>query len=138
MFCIVGMNPTEQVRKLAETDGVVVTGSVDDVRPYMAHAHCSVAPLRVARGIQNKVLEAMAMGNPVVATDNALTGIDFFDYQPMQADDAVMFVKACVDVLAKKKSRNTAGRELILEHYNWESSLKGVGDLLEGPSQPSP
>lgn len=118
VFCIVGMNPTEQVRKLSEIDGVVVTGSVDDVRPYMAHAWCSVAPLRVARGIQNKVLEAMAMGNPVVATDNALTGIDFYDYEPVQADDEKHFVDACVGVLSKDRIRDKAGRELILNHYN--------------------
>lgn len=137
VFCIVGMNPTEQVRRLAEIDGIVVTGSVDDVRPYMAYAHCSVAPLRVARGIQNKVLEAMAMGNPVVATDNALNGIDFYDYTPRRADDEQAFVKACVEVLGVDDPTNTPGmdlqaRQLVLDHYNWDSSLQKVADLLSG------
>ncbi|HEY9145132.1 MAG TPA: TIGR03087 family PEP-CTERM/XrtA system glycosyltransferase, partial [Thiobacillus sp.] len=64
-FTIVGSRPTEAVLALARQPGVVVTGSVPDVRPYLAHAACAVAPLRIARGIQNKVLEAMAMARPV-------------------------------------------------------------------------
>jgi len=131
VFYIVGMNPAEQVSKLAQTDGVVVTGSVDDVRPYMKHAQVSVAPLRVARGIQNKVLEALSMGNPVIGTGNALNGIDFFDYQPVQADDETGFIEKCVEVLLREKVVDNTARDLILRHYNWDSSLARVAGLLE-------
>src|SRR5207248_10370759 len=74
-FYIVGSNPAPAVQRLAEIEGIHVTGRVPDVRPYVAHAVAAVAPMRIARGIQNKVLEAMAMGKPVIATPGALEGI---------------------------------------------------------------
>jgi sugar transferase (PEP-CTERM/EpsH1 system associated) len=74
-FWIVGAHPAPTVRAL-EGDGVRVTGQVPDVRPYLAHAACVAAPLKIARGVQNKVLEAMAMGRVVVATPEAREGID--------------------------------------------------------------
>jgi sugar transferase (PEP-CTERM/EpsH1 system associated) len=74
-FWIVGARPTRAVIRLQNFGGVHTTGSVKDVRPYLAHAACVVAPLRVARGIQNKVLEAMAMAKPVVLTPAALEGL---------------------------------------------------------------
>ena len=74
-FTIVGMRPTPAVQALAGKH-VVVTGTVPDVRPYLAHAAVVVAPLRIARGVQNKVLEAMAMGRPVVASAACAGGID--------------------------------------------------------------
>ncbi len=64
-FTVVGRNPPREVLRLAETPGVHVTGSVPDVRPYLKAAHAVVAPLRIARGIQNKVLEGLAMGKLV-------------------------------------------------------------------------
>ena len=67
-FVIAGRNPTAAVRQLARRPGIEVTGSVPDVRPYLANARAVVAPLRIARGIQNKVLEALAMGKPVLAS----------------------------------------------------------------------
>ena len=66
-FYIVGTNPTQEIKDLGIDDNIIVTGFVEDVRKYLAMATVSVAPLRIARGIQNKVLEAMAMGVPVVA-----------------------------------------------------------------------
>ena len=75
IFAIVGSNPAPPVRALAGADGVLVTGRVADIRPYLAHAAVVVAPLRIARGVQNKVLEALAMARPVVATANAVQGI---------------------------------------------------------------
>src|SRR6185436_3795466 len=71
-FTIVGRNPTRAVRRLAREPEVTVTGAVPDVRPYLARAAVAVAPMRIARGVQNKVLEAMAAGVPVVATSVAL------------------------------------------------------------------
>jgi polysaccharide biosynthesis protein PslH len=74
-FYIVGADPVPAVRKLERLDGVHVTGRVPDVRPYVQHAVAAVAPMRVARGIQNKVLEAMALGKPAIVTSGALEGI---------------------------------------------------------------
>jgi sugar transferase (PEP-CTERM/EpsH1 system associated) len=74
-FYIVGMNPDSAVRALASDPAVVVTGRVDDVRPFLEHARVIVAPLRVARGIQNKVLEAMAMAKAVVVTPAVAAGM---------------------------------------------------------------
>src|SRR5690606_24436539 len=75
-FFIVGSNPAPAVRELESHEGVHVTGRVPDVRPYLAHADVAVAPLRIARGTQNKVLEALAMARPVVCTAAAASGLD--------------------------------------------------------------
>jgi glycosyltransferase involved in cell wall biosynthesis len=75
-FWIVGANPTRTVQRLAAKRNIRVTGRVADVRPYLAHAAAAVAPIHLARGIQNKILEAMAMGKPVVATPQAKEGIE--------------------------------------------------------------
>jgi sugar transferase (PEP-CTERM/EpsH1 system associated) len=78
VFCIVGRHPAPAVQKLASQAGILVTGGVPDVRPYLAHARAAALPLRIARGIQNKVLEAMSMQLPVIATPGAMTGIQPF------------------------------------------------------------
>ena len=75
LFCIVGMKPADEVTQLAKLPGVQVTGGVPDVRPYLSHALAACLPLQLARGIQNKALEAMAMTLPVLATPDALVGI---------------------------------------------------------------
>src|SRR5581483_7266162 len=74
-FWIVGARPDSKVRKLSRLKNIRVTGAVPDVRPYLAHSVCAVAPLRIARGVQNKVLEAMAMAKPAVVTPQALEGL---------------------------------------------------------------
>jgi glycosyltransferase involved in cell wall biosynthesis len=74
-FFIVGAMPNRAVLRLSQTPNVIVTGRVPDVRPFIAHADVVVAPLRIARGTQNKVLEAMAMARPVVATPEAFEGL---------------------------------------------------------------
>src|SRR5699024_3696798 len=74
-FCIVGERPAREVRLLGERPGITVTGQVDDVRPYLAHAHAVTTPLRIARGIQNKVLEALAMEKVVLSTPEAWEGV---------------------------------------------------------------
>src|SRR3546814_19977734 len=78
-FAIVGRNPAPAVRALAALPGVVVAGAVPDVRGWLAAADVVVAPLQLARGIQNKVLEAMAMARPVIASPHAAGGIDAVD-----------------------------------------------------------
>ncbi|HWR75621.1 MAG TPA: TIGR03087 family PEP-CTERM/XrtA system glycosyltransferase [Thiobacillus sp.] len=130
-FTIVGSRPGEAVRALARQPGVVVTGSVPDVRPWLAHAACAVAPLRIARGVQNKVLEAMAMARPVVASTQAAEGIrveagrDF-----ILAQGEAEFAHAVVARLQNPSSAAPA-RECILAHYDWAHNLSAIDPLFE-------
>jgi sugar transferase (PEP-CTERM/EpsH1 system associated) len=137
-FTIVGSRPSEAVGALARQPGVVVTGTVPDVRPYLAHAACAVAPLRIARGVQNKVLEAMAMACPVVASAQAAEGIraeagrDF-----ILAQGETEFAGAVVTQL-RTRSANPHARDNILAHYDWERNLTVVDALLEQPPVVTP
>jgi sugar transferase (PEP-CTERM/EpsH1 system associated) len=135
-FTIVGSHPSEAVAALARQPGVVVTGSVPDVRPYLAHAACAVAPLRIARGIQNKVLEAMAMARPVVASAQAAEGIRAeagrdFDLAKSEAE----FAHAVVARLQTAASAAPA-RDCILAHYDWAHNLAAIDPLFEAPIAP--
>jgi polysaccharide biosynthesis protein PslH len=134
-FTIVGSRPTEAVLALARQPGVVVTGGVPDVRPYIAHAACAVAPLRIARGVQNKVLEAMAMARPVIASAQAAEGIravagcDF-----ILARGEAEFAHAVVAQL-QSGSAATQARDCILAHYDWPRNLAVIDPLFEqGPA----
>ena len=138
-FVVVGAAPTAEVVALGRQPGILVTGRVPDVRPYLAHAAASVAPLRVARGVQNKVLEAMAMGLPVVASPQALEGIDAEpDRHLLVAEGAEDFAAAVVRAMAAGRpgALGPAARRLILETYGWEASLAGLDRLLEGAAAP--
>ncbi len=130
-FTIVGSRPSEAVGALARQPGVVVTGSVADVRPYLAHAACAVAPLRIARGVQNKVLEAMAMARPVIATPQAAEGIRAEagrDYVLAQGE--ADFAHAVVAQLQSARSVAPA-RDCILAHYDWARNLAAIDPLFE-------
>jgi polysaccharide biosynthesis protein PslH len=136
-FTIVGSRPGTAVRALARQPGVVVTGSVPDVRPYLAHAACAVAPLRIARGVQNKVLEAMAMARPVVASPQAAEGIraeagrDF-----ILAQGEAGFARAVIAQLQTPASAAHA-RDCILKNYDWALNLSAI-DYLFDPAQTLP
>ena len=133
-FWIVGARPTDDVRRLARLDGVHVTGTVEDVRPYLAHAVAGVATLRVARGIQNKVLEAMAMAKPVVATKAAMDGIGIeSEYRDLIADDPAGITELAVKILrdGDKRQLGTWGRNFVLTHYSWAENLSRVEKLLD-------
>lgn len=133
-FYVVGMNPGDEVRRLAQLPGVVVTGSVPDVRPYLAHCVAAVLPLRVARGIQNKVLEAMAMQKPVIATDNAMQGIIACEgFHPTVANDEHSLQEAALAQLRQAPQDQSAARQCILRHYNWDTNLKTIEQLLSQP-----
>ncbi|MDH5436863.1 MAG: TIGR03087 family PEP-CTERM/XrtA system glycosyltransferase, partial [Gammaproteobacteria bacterium] len=91
-FYIVGSNPTDNVMKLENIPGVTVTGAVKDIRPYIAYAKLSVAPMRIARGVQNKVLEAMAMSKLIVVTPQGLDGIKARNEQELfMEEDSIRF-----------------------------------------------
>ncbi|HJV74672.1 MAG TPA: TIGR03087 family PEP-CTERM/XrtA system glycosyltransferase [Noviherbaspirillum sp.] len=132
VFYIVGSRPTEQVQQLARIPGVRVTGTVPDVRPYIAHARVSVAPLRIARGIQNKVLEAMAMEKQVVVSPPALEGITAVPGNDLiLADGAVEFASSVSKLLAEPNaSLGRNARDKVIRLYGWASNLAHVDALL--------
>ena len=104
-FYIVGSRPTEAVKLLGAIPGVMVTGRVEDVRPYIQYAQLAVAPLRIARGIQNKVLEAMSMGKAVVATPNAIEGIELPDTLKQTVNDTETGIQQHIIELADNNVR---------------------------------
>ena len=123
MFYIVGGNPTAEVTALAQQAGVVVTGRVQDVRPFIANAALVVAPLRIARGIQNKVLEAMAMAKPIVASQMAMEGINAPTHQALQqTDDATEFVVFCQQMLDIPPAAQI-NRDWVLANFTWQATL---------------
>jgi len=131
-FCIAGASPAPRVQALTALPGVTVTGRVPDVRPYLAHAAAAVAPMRIARGIQNKVLEAMAMARPVVVTPDALEGIAA---QPgtevLVAADAAAFAAACLHALTPDAAAlGPAARQRVLADYSWAGRLRGFDPLF--------
>jgi len=138
-FYIVGSRPAAAVTALARVAGVTVTGKVPDIRPYLAGAALAVAPLRIARGVQNKVLEAMAMGKIVLATPQALEGIAA---QPglelLLARDDIEFIHHAARVLRKQRDGDAragaaigaAARQLVLQDHDWEKNLQGLGAML--------
>ena len=136
-FCIVGARPAAQVRALATQPGITVTGRVDDVRPYIAHAALIVAPLRLARGVQNKVLEAMAMSRPVLATPEALEGIEATPGEEVLcASGEAAFAEAALDALADPALAEIGGRARRRAEaaYGWSANLAGLKTILERPA----
>ncbi|MDH3588941.1 MAG: TIGR03087 family PEP-CTERM/XrtA system glycosyltransferase [Gammaproteobacteria bacterium] len=134
-FYVVGSRPTREVRGLENTPGVVVTGRVPDVRPFLAHARLAVAPLRVARGLQNKVLEAMAMARPVVATTAAMLGIDYRGPGVRTADTAGEFSQAVLQHLSATEF--LANRRFVVEHFSWAAALAQLDQALLGENENS-
>ncbi len=132
-FTIVGMRPTAAVKALASAH-VTVTGTVPDVRPYLQHAAVVVAPLRVARGIQNKILEAMAMARPVVATDACGAGIDAVNGRHfVTAHDAATMADAVVSLLRDGEAARMMGnaaRARIVARYTWAAQLRLLEEAL--------
>jgi glycosyltransferase involved in cell wall biosynthesis len=131
-FTIVGAKPSRDVMALAEVQGVTVTGRVDDVRAYVRHADVVVAPLRLARGIQNKVLEGMAMGRPVVTTPQGLEGIDATPGRDLLvAETPAAFAAAVRAALTPSAAAlGVAARKLMLASYAWPSRLAALDTLL--------
>jgi polysaccharide biosynthesis protein PslH len=137
-FFIVGSNPSKKVRNLARMPGVVVTGHVADVRKYLCGAAVSVAPLRIARGTQNKILESMAMGVPVVATPQAAKGVEATPGEHLLvADHPAKFAECIVDVITNRTLRQrlaSAARDHLRFSHTWAASMAIIDDmLLPGP-----
>ncbi len=137
-FRVVGANPTSRVRALAGLPGVDVTGAVPDVRPHVAGAALSVAPLRLARGVQNKVLEAMAMGRPVLATPQAFEGIEAVagEDAAVAPDAPEAFAAAALTLLADPDAAAAMGGRARLRmerRYAWNRRLEPLDALLGDP-----
>ena len=132
-FYIVGSRPTDAVRRLRTLPGVAVTGAVPDVRPYLHYACAVIAPLRIARGIQNKVLEAMAMARPVVATGQALEGLSTIrGKEVFEANSGQEFVQRLQEVFESgAPETGKLARSKVCSEYNWSVSLQRLGQLLE-------
>lgn len=133
-FVIAGARPSEAVRALAEQEGITVTGAVPDMRPYLAHARLAVAPLRIARGIQNKVLEAMAMGKPVLASPAAMEGIHIdTNLDTWVAVEPEDWAGAALAMLRDEATPawSAVNRAFIERRYGWDRSLSRLDGLLE-------
>lgn len=140
-FHIVGNNPGPEVKRLARHAGVEVTGRVPDTRPYIAHADVSVSPLRMARGVQNKVLEAMALARPVVASPQAFEGIRATAGRDLLvAEDADEMTRAIIEVIeGRYPALGDNGRRIIEERYGWPATLgKLDACLARSLRSPSP
>lgn len=131
---VVGASPPARIKTLANAPRVTVTGSVPDVRPYVWESALTIAPLSIARGTQNKVLESMAMGVPVVASPAAARGVDAVPGEhlltasdPAQLRDAVL--KLMSDAQARARLAR-AGRERILSHHSWSAAMRRLDGLL--------
>jgi glycosyltransferase involved in cell wall biosynthesis len=115
---------------------ITVTGLVPDTRPYLQHAQVVVAPLRVARGIQNKVLEGMAMGRSVVVSTGAAEGIHAGHGNELEvASDAGEFATkslALMDDAPRRRRMGEAARERVVDAYSWAANLLPFASLLEG------
>lgn len=131
-FYIVGSSPSPAVQRLASLQGVTVTGRVADVRPYQQHASAVVAPMRVARGVQNKVLEGMAMAKPVLVTQKGLEGIRGRDGHEILLAESADDYADCLEALlaGKHPLLGEAARQCIEANFRWESSLPEVTRLL--------
>ncbi|WJG10446.1 TIGR03087 family PEP-CTERM/XrtA system glycosyltransferase [Aliiglaciecola sp. LCG003] len=124
-FYVVGGNPTSDIKALNGNNGIVVTGRVKDVRPYIAQSLVTVAPLQIARGIQNKVLEALSMAKPVIATHMAIEGIDARSENIKITDDPEEFCEQVCQYLEAPQDAYE-NRLWIMENLKWTATLKGL------------
>lgn len=136
-FYIVGRSPDPALKTLAQESGgsIVVTGTVADVRPYLAHCSVAVAPLRIARGIQNKVLEAMAMGRAVVASAQCAGPIDAVPgTHLLAAETPDEYVDAVVSLVNNRVLADAVGaqaRAHVVDHYSWDAHLGNLDRHIE-------
>lgn len=134
-FYIVGLAPTKAIQKLGKDKNIIVTGYVKDVRPYLQKASVCVVPLRIARGIQNKILEAMAMGLPVVTTSKPFEGINATPNQDLFVEDnPYEFAKRTIELLKDAELRNKVSllaRKKVVETHNWSVNIQRFNEIIE-------
>ena len=131
---IVGADPSPEMRALGRLPGVTVTGSVPDVRPFIRSSALMVAPLNIARGTQNKILEAMAMGVPVVTSSVAAGGVDAQAVKHfLVADTPDEYCQAILRVIGDREERRrlaVAGRQRMLSHHAWSHSMQRLDQII--------
>ncbi|MEA2603113.1 MAG: polysaccharide biosynthesis protein PslH [Acidobacteriota bacterium] len=140
---IVGRSPVPAVRDLGELSGVTVTGAVGDVRPFLSRAWIFVTPLRIAQGVQNKVLEAMASNVPVVCSERVLAGIADGGFRSgrdlLAAGTDLEMENAIASLIADPEARERlaeSARQRLLATYRWGASLDRLEDLVGAAARP--
>jgi glycosyltransferase involved in cell wall biosynthesis len=132
---LVGHKPVAAVRQLLSQPGIEVIGGVPDVRPYLSRSRIVVVPLRIARGVQNKVLEAMAAGKPVIASPQALEGLLVAPVKHIyRAATPAQWISHICSLLADDTERQrlaAAGLSFVRRHHRWESCLQPLLERLE-------
>lgn len=139
-FAIVGRAPTAELRALDGKGGVIVTGEVPDTRSWLAAADLVVAPLRIARGVQNKVLEAMAMACPVLVSAAAFEGIDAVASEHLMVagdvdEEAIIAAELLADP-ARREALGRAARGHVEARYRWDAQLAPLAAILGLPKAP--
>jgi len=133
-LAIVGRRPCKRVLDLASVEGVSVVGEVPDVRPYLQAADVAISPLKLARGIQNKVLEAMAVALPVVVTSQSAEGIDAVSGNEFVIADTIQQWQAALQWMASAPDERVrmgcAGRRLVEAEYSWSARLAKFVELI--------
>ncbi len=134
-FYIVGSNPPQEIKKLANDKHVIVTGRVNDLRYFIHKSMVYVCPMRIGTGIKNKILEAMSMGIPIVASNASLAGINAKnDEHAFIADDPVDFANMTIDLLMNKEKRHHISinaRKLVETEYDWKQQIRHIELILE-------
>lgn len=134
-FVIAGGRPTKGVQALGEADDITVTGRVEDMRGWLGHADLAVAPLLLARGVQNKVLEAMAAGTPMLTTIPALTGIDAVPGRDAlvceSGDDFAQAIGAMLDDPEAQSDMAASAMSYVRDHYGWGAKVARLVELIE-------
>lgn len=135
LFYIAGMNPSARVRALAKYPGVEITGFVEDIRDYYDRAHIFIAPFRLARGVQNKVLQAFACALPTITTPMGCEGIDCTpDHDVLVAEtmtDFIRHIEWLVDNPEQGRRIGHNAMQLIHDHFSWDSQLASLEPLLQ-------
>ena len=135
-FYVVGQGPPPEIQNLSLDQAIIVTGRVDDVRTYLKKGRVFICPVRLGGGFRGKILEAMAIGQPVVSTSLGAEGIPASNKENiMIADNPEEFTQAVSDLLSDDslldKIRNNA-RKLVEEKYAWEKGVEVMEGILEG------
>ncbi|MBV8843542.1 MAG: TIGR03087 family PEP-CTERM/XrtA system glycosyltransferase [Bryobacterales bacterium] len=134
-FVIVGRDPDNSIRRLANSPGIAVTGGVSDVRPYLANARAMVAPLRIARGVQNKVLEALAMGKRVLASPAVASTFGESAPEGVTRCESVSDYAAAFASTADSAQTDTAIRQHAQQRFSWLKNLQFVTNELDRVSE---
>jgi glycosyltransferase involved in cell wall biosynthesis len=133
-FCIAGMNPTDKIKKLQDINGIEITGFVDDIKPYFDKTNIFVAPFRIARGVQNKILQAFACGLPVIATSMGAEGIRCDAEQDILLADTLEQYMEKINLLMNSEQRYNSLSEAALinitQNYSWDSILEPMAAML--------